>query len=57
MTRLIAALATLLITVVVIAVLHSALIQGFDGNPWMLVFAGVFWMFLVSTALIVDRRP
>ena len=56
MKRFVAALATLLITVMVIAVLHSALLQGFDGNPWLLVFAGVFWMFLVSSALIIDRR-
>lgn len=40
----------------VIAILTSALNEGFKGNPWMIAFAGFFWVFIVGTALIADRR-
>lgn len=46
----------MIIVIVVVSILTAALDMAFQGNVTMIIFAGVFWMFIVGTALFIDRR-
>jgi hypothetical protein len=56
MAKLGASLFVLVGTIVIVAVLSSALNEGFKGNPWMIAFAGIFMMSIIAMGLIADRR-
>jgi len=47
---------TVLLASVAIAALHAMLLEAFKGNHVMMVLAAAFWVFIISTALISDRR-